>query len=223
MRRVVLSGAGDLGGLPAIEQTIRSAVSGEQTTEVVVDIDGLSAVHDAVIGMLLGASADLSGRGTTLTVMCSRTTTIDRLQRLGAGHLLRQSSPIWHLAIPDDWTAAVNAASDYRISTRGASLDDVGFIHCSHAHQIEGVAERFYSDCSMLLLLRVDPLRLAGSPVIEEPPAPGVSECFPHVYGPIPIAAVTRVGMWERSPAGWRFGDQAGPENTPEWSGERFE
>jgi uncharacterized protein (DUF952 family) len=29
--------------------------------------------------------------------------------------------------------------------------------------------------------------------VVEEPPAPGVAETFPHVYGAVPVAAVTSV------------------------------
>jgi glutathione S-transferase len=128
---------------------------------------------------------------------------------------------IWHLALPDDWIAATRSGGPYTVSTRGMSLGEVGFIHCSHPHQIDGVAQRFYGDCETLLLLQVDPARV-GSPVIEEPPADGIDELFPHIYGPLPIDAVTRIGVWRRSADGWNL-DQAGPENTPEWSGDTLE
>lgn len=37
---------------------------------------------------------------------------------------------IWHLAHRDDWEQACSAGA-YRMSTRGATLDQVGFIHAS--------------------------------------------------------------------------------------------
>ena len=54
---------------------------------------------------------------------------------------------IWHIALKTDWVEA-QASRDYRISTRGMTLDVVGYIHCSTTEQIEGVARRFYSDVS---------------------------------------------------------------------------
>ncbi|WP_040768507.1 DUF952 domain-containing protein [Tsukamurella sp. 1534] len=95
---------------------------------------------------------------------------------------------ILHLAFADDWAAA-RAAGVYSVSTRGASLADVGFIHCSTPEQWRGVRDRFYADvpAADLLLLTVDP---AGLDVRYEPPAPGVDELFPHVYGPIPVSSV---------------------------------
>jgi glutathione S-transferase len=128
---------------------------------------------------------------------------------------------IWHLALPGDWVQTLQSQQDYTISTRGMTLAEVGFIHCSYPHQIEGVAERFYNDCHELLLLGVDRRRLT-SPVIDEPPAVGIDELFPHIYGPLPIDAVTRAGIWRRSDEGWSL-DQAGPENTPEWSADARE
>lgn len=102
--------------------------------------------------------------------------------------------PIHHVALPADWAAA-QAAGEYTTSTRGRTLDEVGFIHCAHAGQVRGVIDRFYADLTgPLLLLVIDPSRLAAS-VVEEPAAPGLSELFPHVYGPIPIDAVTDVRL----------------------------
>ncbi|GAA1073797.1 DUF952 domain-containing protein [Tsukamurella spumae] len=99
---------------------------------------------------------------------------------------------IFHLALVADWNAA-RAAGEYTVSTRGASLADVGFVHCSTAEQWRGVRERFYADVPVadLVLLSIDP---TGLDVRYEPPAPGVEELFPHVYGPIPVSAVETAG-----------------------------
>jgi glutathione S-transferase len=122
---------------------------------------------------------------------------------------------IWHIALHADWLHAQHVG-EYLMSTRGMTLDEVGYIHCSTPEQIEGVAERFYDDLDKLLLLEIDPDRV-GSTIIEEPPAPGVEELFPHIYGPLPIAAVRSVRQWTRGETGWLLPDQ-GPENTPEVS-----
>ena len=95
--------------------------------------------------------------------------------------------PIFHLALPDDWHAA-RRVGRYEISTRGRTLADEGFVHCSFEHQVAGTAQRFYADVDGLVLLTVDP-DLLGAPVIVETAVAGGEE-FPHVYGPIPIDAV---------------------------------
>lgn len=98
---------------------------------------------------------------------------------------------IFHLTDAATWAAA-QAAGQYTMSTRGVTLAEEGYIHASLPHQVRGVATRFYSDVNDLLLLAIDTGKL-GVPVIMEPPAPGVQEEFPHIYGPIPVAAVTEV------------------------------
>ncbi|MGA0962147.1 MAG: DUF952 domain-containing protein [Ilumatobacteraceae bacterium] len=122
---------------------------------------------------------------------------------------------IWHIALHDDWRDA-QLSGLYLVSTRGMTLEEVGYIHCSKPEQIEGVAQRFYADLRELLLLEVDPERVE-SEIVEEPPAPGVSELFPHIYGPLPITAVCSVRQWTRGETGWVLPDQ-GPEKTPELS-----
>lgn len=103
---------------------------------------------------------------------------------------------IFHLALPEDWAATFEDGW-YRTSTRGMTLDDVGFIHCSSRFQIEATANRFYADVDQLVLLTIDPGRV-GAPVEWEPPAPGVDELFPHIYGPLPVAAVSATKFWQR-------------------------
>ena len=115
------------------------------------------------------------------------------------------SRPIFHAALPEDWAAAFGEG-EYRTSTRGMSLDEVGFIHASTRAQIEGVANRFYADLDELVLLTIDPHRLDAT-VLWEPPAEGVEELFPHIYGPLPIRAVTNAEFWRRGGPGWSLGD----------------
>lgn len=104
--------------------------------------------------------------------------------------------PLFHIALPQDWAAAFTFG-EYTVSTRGMSLDDVGFIHCSTAEQIEATANRFYGDLTELVLLTIDP-DAVPSDIMWEPPAPGVDELFPHIYGPLPISAVNMHRFWTR-------------------------
>jgi uncharacterized protein (DUF952 family)/heme-degrading monooxygenase HmoA len=107
---------------------------------------------------------------------------------------------ILHMALPADWRQA-QTTNEYRVSTRGVSLEQEGFIHCSFPHQLEGVANRFYADLTDLELLHVQP-DLLDVAVRVEPPADGVAELFPHVYGPIPTTAVVAVTPWRRGDDG---------------------
>lgn len=98
---------------------------------------------------------------------------------------------LWHLAVAREWEDGA-VGGGYRTSTLGRTLEDVGFTHCSHASQVEGVADRFYAEVAEpLVLLEIDPSRLT-SPVVEEVPD-GAAEAFPHLYGPIDVAAVVGV------------------------------
>ena len=97
---------------------------------------------------------------------------------------------ILHLALESDWNAAV-ASGSYRVSTRGLTLNEVGFIHASTADQVASVAALFYSDVTeplCLLAIDVDAVRASGTQVIFEDAGNG--ELFPHIYGPIDPAWV---------------------------------
>jgi uncharacterized protein (DUF952 family) len=116
-----------------------------------------------------------------------------------------EQPPIFHIAEPAQWQDAVERGS-YDRSTRGASLADVGFVHGSYAHQVELVANAIYADwADPLVLLEVDAAAV-GSPVRVENLEGGTEE-FPHVYGPIPVAAVRQVRLMERSDGRWRLPD----------------
>lgn len=111
---------------------------------------------------------------------------------------------LYHCATATDWAEATSIG-EYRVSTRGRSLEDEGFLHASYADQVQGVLDRFYADLTdPLLLLVIDPAQLDVE-VIAESPGPGVNELFPHIYGPLPVAAVVDVVPLERSSDGWRW------------------
>ena len=97
---------------------------------------------------------------------------------------------LFHIALPEDWSAARTAGS-YTTSTRGVSLAEEGYIHCSFARQVVATAARFYADVDDVLVLRIDPARLGAPVVVEDLFDTG--EAFPHVYGPIPVGAVVEV------------------------------
>lgn len=94
---------------------------------------------------------------------------------------------ILHLAFATDWTDA-QKAGEYLMSTRGRTLAEEGFIHCSRdLEQVHGVAEAFYADVlDELLLLRVD---ASGLDV-------RVEGGFPHIYGPLPVTAVVEAAPY---------------------------
>ncbi len=97
---------------------------------------------------------------------------------------------LFHVADADEWAAA-RQSGRYERSTRGLSLAEVGFIHLSTAEQWPGVLRRFYGDHEAgLVLLTVDPALLTA-PLRWEVGDPTTGEEFPHLYGPLEVAAVT--------------------------------
>lgn len=99
---------------------------------------------------------------------------------------------IFHLALAADWDAAI-AAGEYRVSTLGRTLEEEGFIHASaDLAQARGVAARYYRDVTEPLVLLQIEEDLLGCPVRFEVPD-GAAEEFPHIYGPVPVSAVTAV------------------------------
>lgn len=107
-----------------------------------------------------------------------------------------------HLTDRASWTEARTTG---RIAPPG--LDADGFVHCSTPAQIGRVATTFYAGRTDLVLLVLHPDRL-GSPLVWEgpvdprtgrpevvTPAHGGAR-FPHVYGPIDVAAVLEALPW---------------------------
>jgi uncharacterized protein (DUF952 family) len=102
-------------------------------------------------------------------------------------HDLEPGRRLFHLALRDQWDEAVREGA-YRQSTIGRSLDDVGYIHASFAEQAQGVADGFYRGRDDVVVLVIDPGLLDVDIRVEE--VPGTGQSFPHIYGPLPVAAV---------------------------------
>ncbi|MCH6159612.1 DUF952 domain-containing protein [Streptomyces marispadix] len=125
-----------------------------------------------------------------------------------------------HITERSIWEAARESGT-YEMSTRGLTLREVGFIHCSLRRQLPAVAHMLYDgwDPAKLVVLVIDSERLSV-PVRYEPPEPaavrdgggsddsgdgpgdgdgehgGAVEEFPHIYGPLPVTAVVDEEPW---------------------------
>ncbi|CAL9556564.1 DUF952 domain-containing protein [Streptomyces sp. enrichment culture] len=103
---------------------------------------------------------------------------------------------ILHITERSLWDAARERGT-YEMSTRGRTLQQEGFIHCSTREQLPKVAAFLYGahdGPDELVVLVIDPARL-DAPLRYEAPEPGGEE-FPHVYGPVPVEAVVGVEPW---------------------------
>ncbi len=90
-----------------------------------------------------------------------------------------------------------------RGEVRPESLHNAGFVHLSAPSQVHLPANRLFCGRADLVLLHIDPDRL-GSPLRWEP---GVATdpqamLFPHLYGPLPVAAVIDVSDYRPGPDG---------------------
>lgn len=98
---------------------------------------------------------------------------------------------IYHLTTAADWEVGLEAGA-YSTSTRGKTLEEVGFLHGSQASQVAGVAYWLYKDTGEeLIALVIDTDRLTSPWQFDH--VPGHPEPFPHIYGPLNPDAVTAV------------------------------
>ncbi len=104
---------------------------------------------------------------------------------------------LYHITTADEARAARRAGT---YISRGFARE--GFVHCSYGHQVAATAARLFAGRSDLVLLEIDAGRLSCRVVDEN--LEGGAELFPHVYGSIPMDAVTRVLPF-RSDAAGRF------------------
>jgi uncharacterized protein (DUF952 family) len=106
---------------------------------------------------------------------------------------------IFHLALEGAWAQAQQDGV-YRVSTLGLDLDDVGFVHCAQADQVDGVHERFYGSVTEpVVLLTIDTDLLTSPWQLDD--VPGQPDPFPHVYGPVDVAAVVAAEPYVRGSA----------------------
>jgi uncharacterized protein (DUF952 family) len=82
-------------------------------------------------------------------------------------------------------------------------LREVGFVHLSAPDQVHLPANRLYAGRTDLVLLHIDAPRLEA-PLRWEPGSVTDPESmlFPHLYGPLPVAAVAAVTEYRPGPDG---------------------
>lgn len=91
-----------------------------------------------------------------------------------------------HIAHRADWQEALRDGGRYTVSTRGHTLDDVGYVHASYPEQVDDVARYVYrDDPEELCVLVLEPALIRQDGVRVEHEDGGNGELFPHIYGPI--------------------------------------
>jgi uncharacterized protein (DUF952 family) len=120
-----------------------------------------------------------------------------------------------HLCAVDEWSRARKRGA---IHPPAPGADGAAqFIHLSAPEQVHLPANRLFGGRQDLLLLHIDPAVL-DSPVRWEPGVPTDPESmlFPHLYGPLPVAAVRSVTVYLPGPGG-SFAPVAGsPDPSPD-------
>jgi uncharacterized protein (DUF952 family)/lysophospholipase L1-like esterase len=110
-------------------------------------------------------------------------------------------SPVFHLIDPLEWAVVTE-------QLRPPSLAAEGFVHLSFAHQVAGSANRHLPGASALVALEVDAVRAGAAVVLED--SYGSGTAFPHLYGPLPRAAVVAEHPVTRGADGrWAFSGSA--------------
>lgn len=99
------------------------------------------------------------------------------------------SKVVLHMAPQRAWEQANSSGTDAEY--RDPSLDEEGFIHCSTAEQLLIPANERFGGRSDLVILVIDLTKVPSRTVFEDCYDSG--HAFPHIYGPIPVAAVRDV------------------------------
>jgi uncharacterized protein (DUF952 family) len=103
---------------------------------------------------------------------------------------------IYHITPQQDWKNA-QVMGSYQAD----SLNTEGFIHCSYEHQLEDVANRFYLDANIpLVILLIETAKIKAAVVNEN--LEGGLKLFPHIYGPLNLDAVVEVKDFTRGEDG---------------------
>lgn len=100
---------------------------------------------------------------------------------------------IFHIARSEEWKQALEDGC-----YRTGSLEAEGFIHFSTGKQLLRTAEKFYHGNREVVLLVIDPARLAAELKYE----PVGEQFFPHLYGTLNLDAVSRVVSFTPLPDG---------------------
>lgn len=92
---------------------------------------------------------------------------------------------IYRIAEASDWARAQQTGE-----FASADLTAEGFIHCSEQQQILRTAAKYYAGKKLLVLLEIDETKIIDH--LKREDSTGRGELFPHIYAPIPLAAIAR-------------------------------
>ena len=115
------------------------------------------------------------------------------------GRLDERTDLIFHITSASAWQEAEEAC-EYRLSTKGRTLEEVGFVHCSFAHQVDVIANSIYAGDQDLVVLEIAP-ELVDSEIRYEN-LEGGAAVYPHIYGPLRPSAVVGIGELQVDDAG---------------------
>jgi uncharacterized protein (DUF952 family) len=90
---------------------------------------------------------------------------------------------IYHITTQASWQ---QAAKDGFYTHPSLTIE--GFIHCSKAHQVEGVLKRYFNGVNNLVKLTINPHKLKA--LLQYDFSPSINEDFPHIYGKLNVDAV---------------------------------
>jgi uncharacterized protein (DUF952 family) len=93
-----------------------------------------------------------------------------------------------HVAIVDDWESA-HRFGEYEGSTRGLTLDEVGYIHATTERGLQAVLDGVYGDLDLpLLVVVIDgyALRARGVDVVPDHPTVNPVTSW-QIQGPLPM------------------------------------
>ena len=103
------------------------------------------------------------------------------------------SNTFLHLTTKQAWEDALTVGT-YSLSTKGKTLEEVGFIHSSFEDQVEEVAGFVFAGSDEeLVLLHLDMDKLASNGIEVRIEAAKNGKSYPHIYGAVPCDLVDRV------------------------------
>ncbi len=108
---------------------------------------------------------------------------------------------VYRLATSEEWAAAVKFGA---VPTRDIDERD-GYFHLSTRTQALETARLYFADAEDLLALEIPLGEIAAATKFELAPKRG--ETFPHLYGTLKTAQVSRVIRMRRTADGFAFGE----------------
>lgn len=104
----------------------------------------------------------------------------------------------FHLTTRWAWEDALKVGV-YSLSTKGKTLEKVGFIHGSFADQVEEVAGFVFAGSTEdLVLLRLDSEKLEANGIEVRIEKASNGKYYPHIYDSIPCNLVDEVIKWQK-------------------------